>query len=69
MIKYTDLPMLFFMALLIGAVTINFILEFGWEVGLIYLLLIILLFTFMPMYMEWAERKDMEREKRKEAKG
>jgi len=60
--------MLLFMALLIGAVTINFILEYGWEAGLIYLLLIILFFTFMPKYMEWAERKDMEREKEKRQK-
>ena len=72
MIKYTELPYIVLISLFIFAVTLEHYIKYGVPSAIITALILITalicIHTLMPKYMDWARRKDMERQKRKEAK-
>ena len=72
MIKYTDLPYIVFISIFIFAVTLEHYIKYGVASAIVTALILftalICMHTLMPKYMDWAHRKDLERQKRKEAK-
>ena len=72
MIKYTDLPDIIFVSLLVLAAALDHYFKYGLPsaitAGTIICIIIIAIRTLMPKYMDWAYRKDKEKQKRKEAK-
>ncbi|MEM3622779.1 MAG: hypothetical protein QXR76_03295 [Candidatus Bathyarchaeia archaeon] len=62
--KYSNLPFWIFYIILIVSLSVNLTLRFGWEIAVIHVLAQFLLFVGLDKYMDWAHKKDLEKEKR-----
>lgn len=62
--KYSDLPFWILYTLFIVTFSVSAAVRFGWEIAVIHVLVQILLFVGLDRYLDWAHKKDLEREKK-----